>query len=110
PRQVSDFETVEGLRSEVLRAIRDYRAQTQRGVIVDFERSTFNPATPFCRVGGGSLGGKARGLAFVDRLLNESRLSDRFHGVRIAVPPAVVLGTDVFDDRSEEHTSELQSR
>ena len=103
PRQVSDFETVEGLRRAVLRAIRDYRAQTQRGVIVDFDRTTFNPATPFCRIGGGSLGGKARGLAFVDLLLNDSRLSDRFRDVRIAVPPAVVLGTDVFDDFLERN-------
>jgi hypothetical protein len=87
----------------VLRAIRDYRAQTQRGVIVDFDRTTFNPATPFCRIGGGSLGGKARGLAFVDLLLNDSRLSDRFRDVRIAVPPAVVLGTDVFDDFLERN-------
>src|SRR5437762_6932865 len=103
PRKISDFDTVEGLRREVLRAIRDYREQTQRGVIVDFDRSTFNPATPFCRIGGGSLGGKARGLAFVDLLLNDARLSDRFRDVRIAVPPAVVLGTDVFDDFLERN-------
>src|SRR5437867_2507395 len=72
PRKVSDFETVEHLRREALRAIRDYRDQTRRGVVVDFDRATFSPQTTFCRLGGGSLGGKARGLAFVDRLLAES--------------------------------------
>jgi CheY-like chemotaxis protein len=103
PRKVSDFDTVEGLRREVLRAIRDYREQMQRGVVVDFDRATFNPATPFCRVGGGSLGGKARGLAFVDLLLNDSPPAERFGDVRIRVPPAVVVGTDVFDDFLERN-------
>jgi len=103
PRQVSDFDTVEGLRQEVLRAIRAYREQTQRGVIVDFNRSTFNPAMPFCRIGSGSLGAKARGLAFVDLLLNDARPGDRFREARIGVPPAVVLGTDVFDEFLERN-------
>jgi len=103
PRKVSDFETVEDLRTEVLRAIREYRAQTRRGVIVDFDRVRFSPETPFCRIGGGSLGGKARGLAFIDLLLNESRLPERFRDVHIGVPPAVVLGTDVFDDFLERN-------
>lgn len=102
PRKVSDFETVEHLRREVLRAIRDYREQTRRGVVVDFHRSTFSPQTTFCRLGGGSLGGKARGLAFVDLLLAESRLAARFPDVHIDVPPSVVLGTDVFDEFVEK--------
>ncbi len=102
PRKVSDFETVEDLRSEVLRAIRDYRAQTRRGVVVDFHRSTFSPQTTFCRLGGGSLGGKARGLAFVDLLLADSRLAAGFPDVSIDVPPSVVLGTDVFDEFVEK--------
>ncbi|HLN57650.1 MAG TPA: PEP/pyruvate-binding domain-containing protein [Thermoanaerobaculia bacterium] len=102
PRKVSDFESVEHLRREVLRAIRDYREQTRRGVVVDFDRSTFSPQTTFSRLGGGSLGGKARGLAFVDLLLAESRVAARFPGVRIGVPSAVVLGTDVFDEFLEQ--------
>jgi CheY-like chemotaxis protein len=102
PRKVSDFETVEDLRREVLRAIRDYREQTRRGVVVDFDRETFNPQTPFYRLGGGSLGGKARGLAFMDRLLEESGVVERFPGVRIDVPQAVVLGTDIFDEFLEQ--------
>jgi CheY-like chemotaxis protein len=102
PRKVSDFESIEHLRREILRAIRDYREQTRRGVVVDFDRSTFSPKTTLSRLGGGSLGGKARGLAFVDLLLAESRLSSRFPGVRISVPPSVVLGTDVFDEFLEQ--------
>jgi CheY-like chemotaxis protein len=103
PRKVSDFDTVEGLRREVLRAIRDYRDQTRRGVVVDFDRATFNPETPFCRIGGGALGGKARGLAFVDRLLHASRIRERFDRVHTVVPPSVVIGTDVFDEFLERN-------
>src|SRR5208282_4195161 len=59
---------------------------------------TFKPSeSSFLRIGSGSLGGKARGLAFVRHLLRKSRLTRRFPGVRISVPPAVVLATDVFD-------------
>jgi CheY-like chemotaxis protein len=103
PRQVSDFETVDHLRQEVLRAIRDYRERTRRGVVVDFDRATFNPQTTFCRMGSGSLGGKARGLAFVDLLLSESGIAARFPGVTIGVPPSVVLGADVFDEFLEHN-------
>jgi CheY-like chemotaxis protein len=98
PRKVSDFETVDHLRQEVLRAIRDYRERTRSGVVVDFDRAAFNPQTTFCRIGSGSLGGKARGLTFVDLLLSESRVAERFPDVAIGVPSAIVLGTDVFDE------------
>ncbi|MBI3490423.1 MAG: histidine kinase [Acidobacteria bacterium] len=98
PRKVSDFQTVDHLRNEILRAIRDYRERTRRGVVVDFDRATFNPQTTFCRMGGGSLGGKARGLAFVDLLLSESRIAEQFPGTTVGVPSSVVLGADVFDE------------
>jgi CheY-like chemotaxis protein len=103
PRKVSDFETVEHLRSELMHAIQDHRRQTSRGVVVDFDRATFDPRTTLSRVGGGSLGGKARGLAFVDLLLSDSRLAERFPGASIGVPPAAVVGTEVFDDFLERN-------
>jgi CheY-like chemotaxis protein len=103
PRKVSDFDTVEHLRSELMHAIQDHRRQTSRGVVVDFDRTTFDPRTTLSRVGGGSLGGKARGLAFVDLLLADSRLAERFPGTSIGVPPAAVLGTDVFDEFLERN-------
>ncbi len=67
-------------------------------LIGDFRADTFQPSeSSFLRIGSGSLGGKARGLAFVRHLLRKSRITRRFPGVRISVPPAVVLATDVFD-------------
>ena len=51
----------------------------------------------FLRIGAGSLGGKARGIAFVRHLLYKRRFSRRFPGVKVSVPPAVVISTDLFD-------------
>src|SRR5205823_483603 len=64
----------------------------------DFDRHAFDPDAGFSRIGGGSLGGKARGLGFVNYLLSEHQMRDRFGDVQIAVPPSVVIGTDVFDE------------
>jgi CheY-like chemotaxis protein len=103
PRKVSDFPTVEALRQELMRAIQEYRHETSRGVVVDFDPQTFDSEATFSRLGSGSLGGKARGLAFLDVLLSKSRIGERFPGVRIHVPPAVVVGTDVFDEFLQEN-------
>lgn len=86
-----------------MRAIQEYRYDTSRGVVVDFDRATFDPEATLCRLGGGSLGGKARGLAFVDVLLSQSRIAERFPGVRMHVPRAVVLGTDLYDEFLERN-------
>lgn len=98
PRRVSDFPTVEALRDDLIRAIREYRRQRSRHTIADFDRATFDASSTFSRIGGGSLGGKARGLAFVNYLLAQYPMAERFPGVQIAVPPSVVLGTDAFDE------------
>jgi hypothetical protein len=97
PRKLSDFGSVEGLRAELLRAIREYRGRLNRGIVADFAADAFDPASSFCRIGAGSLGGKGRGLALVNLLISEYELDHEFPGVRVAVPPAVVLGTEVFD-------------
>src|SRR5205807_2713783 len=106
PRKVSDFATVEDLRQELIRSIQAYRERRSRGVIADFDRGTFDPHAGFARIGGGSLGGKARGLGFVNYLLSEHQARERFGPaghVHIAVPPSVVLGTDVFDEFLEQN-------
>jgi len=98
PRKVSDYPSVEALRDYLVNALHDYRLMRQRGIIEDFNKETFDPESSFARIGGGSLGGKARGLGFVNTLINNYQLSDQFEDVQIAVPPAVVIGTTVFDD------------
>ena len=98
PRKVSDFPSPEHLRRDLIESINQYRREQSEVLIGDFRADTFKPSeSNFLRIGSGSLGGKARGLAFVRHLLRKSRLTRRFPGVRISVPPAVVLATDVFD-------------
>lgn len=104
PRRVSDYRTIQELRRDLMRSIGEYRRERDRVDVADFNRKRLDPAGGVSRIGGGSLGGKARGLAFANRLLYEYRVQERFPGVRIAVPPAVVLATDLFDeflDRNE---------
>ena len=98
PRKVSDFNGPEHLRSDLIESINDYRREQSELMIGDFNASTFKPSqSGFLRIGAGSLGGKARGLAFVRHLLRKNRITRRFPGIRIAVPPALVLATDAFD-------------
>jgi CheY-like chemotaxis protein len=98
PRKVSDFQTIEHLRQNLTESINEYRREQSDVLIGDFKADTFKPSeSGFLRIGSGSLGGKARGLAFVRHLLRTRRITRRFPGVRVAVPPAVVLATDVFD-------------
>jgi Pyruvate phosphate dikinase, AMP/ATP-binding domain len=104
PRKVSDFTGPEHLRSDLIESINDYRREQSELLIGDFNADTFKPSdTGFLRIGAGSLGGKARGLAFVRHLLRKSRIARRFPGIRIAVPPALVLATDTFDQFMTEN-------
>ncbi len=98
PRKVSDYATGEALREDLVHSIHNYRMARQRGIITDFNKETFDPESSFARIGGGSLGGKARGLGFVNTLINDYQLRDQFEDVLIYVPPAIVLATNVFDD------------
>ena len=102
-RKVSEFGSLEELRQNLVDALSDYRLARDRSVVADFDRSTYEQSISMARIGGGSLGGKARGLAFVNRLLLEAHLDAQFPGIRIGVPSAVVLGTDIFDQFLEKN-------
>ena len=98
PRKLSDFATIEVLRRDLIEAITSYRRDQSQTLVGDFNAEMFHPADSFfLRIGDGSLGGKARGLAFARHLLHPKHMPQRFSGVRIAVPRTVVLATDVFD-------------
>jgi len=97
PRKVSDYASINDLRQYLIRCMRDLRHAQHRGSIIDFDPITFDPSVSFARIGTGSLGGKGRGLAFVNSMIYSYLIQDRFDGVRVSVPSAVVLATDVFD-------------
>jgi CheY-like chemotaxis protein len=103
PRKVSDYESLKSLRAFLIQRIRDYRKDRQIGSISDFDPESFDTTSSFARIGGGSLGGKARGLGFANLLIETFKLRKAFTGTQISIPPAVVLGTDVFDRFLDEN-------
>jgi CheY-like chemotaxis protein len=98
PRKLSDFENTEHLRRDLIESIAEYRREQSQVLIGEFNPATFQPGEAFfLQIGGGSLGGKARGLAFIRHLLYQRRLSRRYPDIRIGVPATLVLTTEVFD-------------
>ncbi|MFP4048937.1 MAG: PEP/pyruvate-binding domain-containing protein [Desulfovermiculus sp.] len=99
PLRHGDFEDVESHRQFLLEAIRARRRERQRGVVVDFDPESFDPDTDFLKLGKGSLGGKARGLAFLTTLLRQDPDAfSEFEDIRIYVPQTLVLTTDAFEE------------
>ena len=97
PHKVSDFDSAEGLRQKLYTSLIEYKQYRQRGVITDFNKDSFDPKNSFARIGSGSLGGKARGLGFINQLIINYNISGMFEGVEISVPSAVVIGTEAFE-------------
>jgi len=82
----------------VSRKIRGYLEANRAGTITDPDAYTESAERAFVRVGGGSLGGKARGLAFFDSLLSRSDLRERYPDLDIDIPTSYVFGTDLYDE------------
>jgi CheY-like chemotaxis protein len=97
PQKVEDFPSTTELRNDLIGALRLYLETRQLGIITEFSKESFDPQNSFARIGTGSVGGKARGLGFINTLINNYNIRDRFEGVEISVPSAVVIATDVFD-------------
>ncbi len=103
PRQLPQFDDAEAMRRDLIDTVEEYRREQGRMLVADFDRDTFDTTSSFSRIGSGSLGGKARALAFVRHLLNIFDMYNRFPGVQVTVPPSVVVGTDVFDQFLEDN-------
>ena len=97
PIRPEDYPDVEEHRRTVVRAIHDYRVSQALGVVAAFNPATYNDAIWFSRLGSGSIGGKARGLAFLNQLLQKHKLYDRWENVRVKVPRTLVITSDYFE-------------
>lgn len=84
-------------RSFLLEQIRRYHRKIGQGVIADFDEGTYRDYFWFARMGEGSLGGKARGLAFLNRLVQKYDLSEKYPGMNVSIPRTIVLTTEWFD-------------
>jgi len=99
--QVADFETPDQVRAYIYDAISNYRFSKGRGVIASFDKKSFDEYLTFSRIGEGSLGGKGRGLAFVDSIIKKYNLHKKFENIQISIPRTVVITTDLFDEFME---------
>ena len=102
PKRATDFSTVEQIRAYLLEVFESFRQQRQRGEIIDFKRQGHRGARDFSRIGVGSMGGKARGIAFLNTLLAEHPIHERFPDLTVSVPRAAVICTDVFERYCDE--------
>ncbi len=103
PIRIQSDEDVAHVREMNLRMIRDYRISQGLGVVARFDPATYNDAIWFARIGTGSLGGKARGLAFLNHILQKYDLYDKWEDVRVLVPRTLVITTEYFDRFIQEN-------
>ena len=80
-----------------LKMIHDFRLNQGVGVVARFDPKTYNDTIRFARLGNGSLGGKARGLAFLNHILVKYDMFDKYEDVRITTPRTLVITTEYFD-------------
>lgn len=79
------------------REIRHYQLVSGQGIIAEFSKESYEEFYSFARIGEGSLGGKARGLAFLNHLVYKHKLADKYEDMSISIPRTVVVTTDWFD-------------
>ncbi len=93
-----NLQDVDAHRQIILDAIVAYRRMKNQGVVAVFQRERFDQYSNFARIGDGSLGGKGRGLAFIDHILMRHTDLNEYPGAQVRIPKTVVLCTDIFDE------------
>ncbi len=96
PRRVTDFSSPSVLREYLINTLTDYLRAVQRHVITEFDSENYDEFAAFSKIGAGSLGGKGRGLAFMHKILSQTR--SNLDNVEIAVPQTVVVASDIFTE------------
>ena len=93
----TNFGDISEVRAYISQQIHDFHTLTSRGVIAHFDPMSYERHIWFARIGEGSLGGKARGLAFLNNLVYKYQLSERYPEIKVSIPRTVVVATDYFD-------------
>nr|MBF0222036.1 phosphoenolpyruvate synthase/pyruvate phosphate dikinase [Desulfobulbaceae bacterium] len=98
--RTDDFDTVDSMRTYLSESIFALRKWRHQGVVADFEKHDFDPRViDIVKIGDGSLGGKARGLAFLSSLLHSRQdIRQKFYGYPVKIPKTLVITTDIFND------------
>src|SRR5574344_454944 len=92
------LQDVNAHRQIIFDAIVQYRHMKNLGVVAVFRRDQFDSYSHFARIGDGSLGGKGRGLAFLDNIIKRHPDFNKFENATVSIPKTVVLCTDIFDE------------
>ncbi len=92
------LQDIDAHRQIIFEAIVKYRKMKNQGVVAVFKRERFDRYSNFARIGDGSLGGKGRGLAFIDTMVKRHAEFDAFENASVVIPKTVVLCTDIFDE------------
>jgi len=100
---IEDYEDTMEARKIIFDAIVMYRRTKNQGVIAEFKKERFDKYSNFVRFGEGSLGGKGRGLAFIDALIKRNPDLGDFEDVNICIPKTLVLCTGIFDQFMENN-------
>ena len=98
-----ELQDVDAHRKIIFDAIVQYRRMKNLGVVAVFDRMKFDRFAHFARIGEGSLGGKGRGLAFLDNIIKEHDELNKYERVTVQIPKTVVLCTDIFDEFMERN-------
>ncbi|MBQ0103466.1 MAG: phosphoenolpyruvate synthase [Prevotellaceae bacterium] len=97
------LQDVDRHRQIIYDAIVSYRRMKNRGVVATFRRDRFDRFSNFARIGDGSLGGKGRGLAFLDHIITRHTDLNDFENAEVTIPKTIVLCTDIFDEFMEKN-------
>ena len=92
------LQDIDAHRRIIFEAIVKYRKMKNQGVVAVFQRDRFDRYSNFARIGEGSLGGKGRGLAFIDNMVKRHIEFEEFENATVVIPKTVVLCTDIFDE------------
>lgn len=98
-----EYDDVPKHRQVIFDAIVRYRKMKNRGVVAEYLRGRFDRFSHFARIGEGSLGGKGRGIAFIDHILKKHVVFESMPNVEIRIPKTLVLCTDIFDRFMEDN-------
>ncbi len=107
-----DIKDADKVRKLIFECIVRYRRMKNRGVVAVFHKDIYDDYSNFARIGQGSMGGKGRGLAFIDQIIKRHPVCENLDGVQITIPHTLVICTDIFDefmDRNNLYADALSS-
>ncbi len=93
---VEEFKDLDEIRDFIYNTIDEFRQSKSRGVIAQMDLDKYDRYVPFARIGNGSMGGKARGLAFLNLIVKRNPQLNEFDNITVTVPRTVVLTTEAF--------------